>query len=153
MRHRLTRSRRRGTTALECALVLPVVFVLLFGVVIGGLGIFRYQEVAALAREASRYASVHGAQYQQDTGNSAATAQDVYTNALAANAVGLDLTRLSYTVSWSTDNRPYHTVTNSNNQLVRVANTVTVTVTYQWIPESFLGGITLTSTSVMPMSY
>ena len=33
------------------------------------------------------------------------------------------------------------------------ALTVTVTLTYRWVPEAFLGGVTLSSTSVMPMSY
>ena len=33
-------------------------------------------------------------------------------------------------------------------------NTVTVTVSYDWVPEALLGtGVTLSSTSVMPMSY
>jgi Flp pilus assembly protein TadG len=153
MLYRLTRQRRQGTTAMECVVVLPVVFLLLFGMIIGGLGIFRYQEVAALAREAARYASVHGAQYQKETGNPAATAQDIYNNAIAPNMVGLDPSQLSYSVSWNSDNYPYHTATNSNGQAVAVTNTVTVKITYQWIPESYLGGITLTSTSVMPMSY
>jgi hypothetical protein len=36
---------------------------------------------------------------------------------------------------------------------VATRNTVTVTLTYQWIPEAFFGGITLRSTSVLPMSY
>jgi Flp pilus assembly protein TadG len=153
MIYRLTRQRRLGTTAVECVVVLPVAFVLLLCLLIGALGIFRYQEVAALAREAARYASVHGAQYQKETGNTAATAQDVYNNAIAPNMVGLDPTQLSYSVSWNTDNYPYHTATNSSGQLVAVTNTVTVKVTYQWIPEAFLGGVTLTSTSVMPMSY
>ena len=31
-------------------------------------------------------------------------------------------------------------------------NTVTVTLTYQWIPEGMFGGMTLSSTSVMPMA-
>jgi hypothetical protein len=30
---------------------------------------------------------------------------------------------------------------------------VTVTLTYNWVPEAFAGGVTLSSTSVMPMSY
>jgi hypothetical protein len=39
-----------------------------------------------------------------------------------------------------------------NNQVLPVTNTVTVTVSYNWIPEAFLGGITLTSTSTVPMT-
>ncbi len=40
------------------------------------MGIYRYQQVASLAREGARYASVHGSQYAADTGNAAATASD-----------------------------------------------------------------------------
>jgi Flp pilus assembly protein TadG len=144
-------SHRRGATTLEFAIVGSVTFFLLLGLLIGGMGVFRYQQLAEVAREASRWASVHGAQYQQDTGNQAATPQDVYDNAIAPQAVGLDLSKLGYTVTWNTDNRPYHTNI-VNNQLVPVRNTVTVTLTYQWIPEAFLGGITLTSTSTVPVT-
>jgi hypothetical protein len=41
----------------------------------------------------------------------------------------------------------------ANGDVVAVRNTVSVTVSYPWIPEAFLGGVALTSTSVMPMSY
>ena len=33
-----------------------------------------------------------------------------------------------------------------------VNSTVTVTVTYQWVSEAYFGGLTLKSTSTMPMS-
>jgi hypothetical protein len=121
---------------------------LLIALVVGGMGIFRFQELASVAREASRWASVHGYQYQQDTGNPAATATDVYNNVIAPNAVGFDLTQLTYSVTWNTDNRPYNTVI-VNNQWVPVRNTVTVTLNYQWIPEMYLGGYTLTATSTV----
>ena len=52
--------RRRGAAAVEFAAVAPVLILLLFGTVVGGLGIFRYHQVATLAREAARYASVRG---------------------------------------------------------------------------------------------
>jgi hypothetical protein len=125
---------------------------ILFGLLVGGLGIFRYQQVARLAREASRWASVHGAQYATDTKNPAATAQDVYNNAILPNATGLDLTKLTYSVTWNNSNSQYHTATVSGSQ-VQVAKTVTVTVTYKWVPEAYFGGATLASTSVSVMSY
>jgi Flp pilus assembly protein TadG len=136
---------------LELAIVGPITFLLVMGLLIGGMGIFRYNEVASVAREASRWASVHGTQYQTDTGKPAATAQDIYDNAIAPNAVSLDQSKLSYTVTWNTSNSPYHTKI-VNNTVVAVGNTVTVTITYQWLPEAYLGGITLTSTSTVPMS-
>jgi Flp pilus assembly protein TadG len=131
--------RRRGTHVVECAVVFPALFLLLLGLLIGGLGVFRYQEVASLAREGARYASVRGYKYQQVTGRAAATATDVYSNAIAPRAVILDPANLSYNVAWNPDNKQ--------------GSTVTVQVSYQWVPEAYLGGITLSSTSTMPMSY
>jgi Flp pilus assembly protein TadG len=142
--------RRPGGTTVEFAVVGPIVLLFLLGLLIGGMGVFRYHEVALLAREGSRWASVHGTQYALDTGYPAATATDVYNNAIAPHALGLDKTQLSYTVTWNTDNHPYHTMI-VNNQVVAVTNTVTVTVNYQWVPEAFLGGITLSSSSTVPM--
>ena len=144
--------RRRAATVVEVAVVAPATFLLLLGLLIGGLGIFRYQQVAHLARDASRWAAVHGSDYAQETGNPAATAADVYNQVIAPNATGLDLSKLTYSVTWNTSNSPYSTTT-VNGQTTKVTNTVTVTVTYQWIPEAFLGGITVSSTSVSVMSY
>jgi Flp pilus assembly protein TadG len=149
---RPSRNRPRvGFAATESVLVLPVLSALIFGTVIGGYGIFRYQQIALLAREGARYASVHGGQYQQETGNPAATPQDVYNNAILPFATNLDLSQLSYSVTWDTSNMPYHTTTDYEKP---VANTVTVTVNYKWFPEAyFIGPITLSSTSTVPMSY
>jgi Flp pilus assembly protein TadG len=130
---------RTGATLVEFAVVSPVLFLLLLGLVIGGLGIFRYQEVAWLAREGARYASVRGYQYQQVTHQTAATSQDVYNNAILPNTIALDTTKLSSSVTWNPDNHQ--------------GSWVTVTVNYQWVPEAFLGGITLSSTSSMMVSY
>jgi Flp pilus assembly protein TadG len=149
---RLSKAPRAGVTAVESALVFPAVFLLLLGLAVGGAGMMRYQEMAALAREAARWASVHGRDYAKATGNPPATASDVYANSIAPNAYGLDPAQLLYTVAWDTDNGTYHTVI-VNGDVVAVRNNVSVTVSYQWIPEAFLGGVTLTSTSVMPMSY
>lgn len=147
------RARRRGAVLVENALVLGVMFSLLLSVIVLGMGVFRYQEMAYLAREGARYASVHGTQYASDTGNAAATPTDIYNNAIQPRMACLSSSDFSYSVTWSTSNTPYHTTTDANNNLVKVANTVTVTVSYNWIPEAYFGGVTITSTSVMPMSY
>ena len=149
---RLPRQPRRAVSAVEAAIVYPVTFVLVLGLMIGAAGIFRYQETAALAREAARWASVHGTQWAKETGNTAATATDIYNNAIAPNVVALDASQLSYSVSWNSTNDPAHTVI-VNGNVQYVTNTVTVTVNYNWIPELYLGGVTLTSTSVAQMSY
>lgn len=142
---------RRGATTLEAAVVVPMVLLVMIVLVVGGLGVFRYQEVAAMAREASRYASTHGASYRKDAGLSVGTPADwradIQSNVLVPWSDGFDPHLLTYTVNWSTvptqpgvaDNWP--------------GATVTVTVSYQWLPEFyFVGPITLTSTSTATIS-
>lgn len=151
MTRRFAQQRRRGVAATEGVLVLPILVFLLIATVVGGYGIFRYQQIAMLAREGARYASVHGGQYQQETGNAAATQQDVYNNAIVPLATCLDLSQLSCTVSWNANNMPYSMSTDYEKP---TNNTVTVTVNYNWFPEAYLiGPIVLSSTSTMPMSY
>jgi Flp pilus assembly protein TadG len=154
------RQPRRAATAVECAVVYPIVFFLILALVIGAMGVFRYQEVASLARETSRYASCHGGLYAKEN-NTNVSSSDIYNNVIVPRTVSLDLTQLSYSitcnrptaVSWDTYNFPYHTIINGNGDILPVQNTVSVTITYHWIPELYLGGVTLSSTSVMPMNY
>ncbi|MFM7149815.1 MAG: hypothetical protein ACKO23_08230 [Gemmataceae bacterium] len=84
---------------------------------------------------------------------------DVYTQVIAPNAVGLDLSRLTYSVTGFdgqplgiANNKTYRTTT-VNGQTVYMSNTVSVTINYQWIPEAYLGGITMSSTAVCVISY
>jgi Flp pilus assembly protein TadG len=145
---------RRGGAALETAIALPVALMLIIGLCVIALGVYRYQLVASLAREGARYASVHGTQYAADTGNAAATAADIYNNAILPMAVGLTPSNLTYSVTWNTSNSPTSPNPNSNPVGLPLDNTVSVTVSYQWTPELYLTGpFNLTSTSVMPMSY
>ena len=136
----LRRNRQRsGATVVECAFVFPLFFLLLIGLIVGTLGVFRYQEVASLTREAARWASVRGHQYSQATKNPAATAKDVYDNVIKARAKLIDPAEIDYSVTWDPNNRQ--------------GSKVTVTISYNWVPEAFLGGVNLTSTSTMLMSY
>jgi Flp pilus assembly protein TadG len=133
--------RRRATTALECSVIFPITFFLTFSIIIGGLGVFRYQEVASLAREGARYAAVHGTQYATDSGKTAATAADVYNNAIQPHMVSLDPSKLNYTVTWANNSKA-------------PGSTVTVTVSYTWVPELYLiGPYTLSSTAKMTVCY
>jgi Flp pilus assembly protein TadG len=148
----LRQKRRHAATIVEFAFVAPITFLLTLGLVIGAMGIFRYQQLARLSRDAARWASVHGTGYAAATNQAAATPQDIYNNAIAPNATGLDLGQLNYSVTWNLTNDPYHQAT-VNGTTQNVANTVTVTLTYQWIPEAYLGGITMSTTAVTTMSY
>jgi hypothetical protein len=169
------RQPRRAATVVESAIILPITFLLTVGLIVGGMGVFRYQETAHLARLTARYAAVHGGQYALENAAAiqAATLPTVNSTYLAqtiaaANAVSLDTSHLTVTATitthggtygWDdtsdTNNRlPYSTYTDSNSNTIYVTNTVQVTVSYEWMPEWFLAGpITLTSTAVVPMSY
>ena len=146
-----SRQRRRGASLVENAIVLPITFTLILGLMVGGMGIFRYQEVATLAREGARYASTHGYQYRKDAGLAMGTSDDwttdIYNNAIGPNIIALDTSNLSYQVSWpdvinqtgKPDNWP--------------GSKVDVTVNYQWVPEwGPFPSVTLTSTSSMPIT-
>jgi Flp pilus assembly protein TadG len=142
MLRRHSQYRRQGATLVETALVYPVFLLLTIAVIVVGLGVFRYNQVADLAREGARWASVRGTQYASDTGNPAYTSTTVrsYVRGLAA---GLDPNSLTVTTSPSA----------APDSSTVGKNTVSVTVSYSWVPEAYFGGVTLTSRSVMTMSY
>jgi Flp pilus assembly protein TadG len=149
----LRQARRSGTTILESAIIYPLVIFLVLALVVGAMGVFRYQQVANLAREGARYALVHGTDYARENNQPAATAQDILDNAVLPRAVSLEPAKLNCTVTWDESNGSSHSII-VDGRVVAVANTVSVTVTYQWLPELYLAGpIVLSSTSVMPMSY
>ena len=166
----ITRSRYRRPAALtvEFAITASVTFFIILAMVIGGLGVFRYQQVAHLAREGARFASTHGGQYSLDgwpkqTSVPAISSSSDLQNYLAPKSTLLDANLTTIAISWSAPdtivpaNIPQYVNTDPNLQppgQKTIRNYVTVTVSYQWAPELFLGGsITLTSTSTMPMSY
>jgi len=103
----LCRSRRNrpAATAVEAAIILPLTFFLVLGLMIGGMGIFRYQEMAHIARETARYAAVHGGQYakQNATAIKAGTLPTVdkayLVNYAKSLAVSLDTGQLNVDVN------------------------------------------------------
>jgi Flp pilus assembly protein TadG len=165
---------RHGTTAVELAVVLPVVLLLIFGLMIGSLGVFYSNQVAYLATETARFASAHGSEYM--TENAAAiTAGNLPTvdyaylrdNVAKPRATALDTSQVgvAVTIDTASGNYLWNDTTNNKNRALTssvtsggvttvVNNTVTVTVTYQWRPLMYITGpITLTSTCLLPMNY
>jgi hypothetical protein len=139
-----------------------VLFQLLFGVLIGGILIFNYQEVAWLSREASRYASVHGSGYAQQTGNPSPTKANILSKVVLPVAATLDPNQLTVQIylvdgvtgvatDWDSSNKaPYTTATGGGN----VANRVRVQVSYQFAsPIFFTAPIPMQSISEVPMSF
>jgi Flp pilus assembly protein TadG len=162
MRFRSRPVQRRGAVLVESAIVYPVLFLLLFGLIVGGLGVFRYQQVACQAREAARYACVRGARRLLETGQVPPTAAAIRTQVVLPLAAGMDPTKLTVQVQfldevagtitdWDLATK-WPTSTTTSGQLV--TNHTRVTVTYQWTPELFVAGpVNLKSVSEMPMEY
>jgi hypothetical protein len=123
-------------SVVECAAVYPMTIMLLMGSVIMGLGVFRYQQLQALAREGARYASVHGPTYASENSQSMASTSTVltYVQGLAVGLGGLQCTSVSYSAS-------------------SLPCTVSVTLSYTWNPEGFFSSTTWTVTSTMPVTY
>ncbi|HEY2411695.1 MAG TPA: TadE family protein [Pirellulaceae bacterium] len=128
----LPQHRRNGMTVVEVSIAAPVAFLLIIGLMVGGLGTFRYQQVATLAREGCAYAAIHGPYYADRTGQPQATSDSVKTSAILPLAAGLDPSALNCKLTYDTN-----------------AGTATVKLDYSWIPEGLLPATTLTSTSVM----
>ncbi len=146
------RTKRTATTTVECALVYPALFLLVLGLLVGSAGVFRYQQMASIARKAARYAVVHGTQSAKDIGGVAPTAEQIYQAVIKPNAILLDLSKLSYSITYDSSNAAYRTSI-VNGEIVGKQNTVKVTLTYNWVPEiGLLKHCTFSSTSIMPMA-
>src|SRR5215212_5911881 len=95
--NRVRRRPRRGLCLVESAVVYPLVLLIFVGMLVVGMGVYRYEHVATLASEGARWASVHGWQYENDLNPTnrpdlpqAATEQDVRAF-IVGRAVGLDM--------------------------------------------------------------
>src|SRR5436190_997330 len=98
--HRSAIKPRRGALAVEAAIVHPVMLFIMLGLVVGGTGVFRYQQVAGQAREAARYAVVHGSEWEKATDKTAPTQDDIRQNAVIPLAAGMDTKSLKVQVQW-----------------------------------------------------
>jgi len=153
----MRRQERKGSALVETAVVYPVLFLLVLGIIMLGISVFRYQQVAHAAREGARWAAVHGAKYAEETGNTAATPEDIFTNAIQPQMAKVPASTLTYSVTWDQNNKQTYTYLYTNpttgEKSVRSRqNTVSVTVRYTW-DTGFFGVIPVQSTTVMTMSY
>jgi Flp pilus assembly protein TadG len=137
------RTGRRGAAALEAAVVYPVAMLLLVGTLVLGIGVFRYEQLQALAREGARYASVHGPTYASDQNSSYATNATVLTY-IETMTAGMQQNSLGCTVTWA-----------PNPPTKSSPSAVTVQLTYSWVPEAFFQAQagTMTASSTMPVTY
>lgn len=110
----LVRSASSGQSATEFAMVLPLALLILFAIMEFGLVIHGYSFASNSARDAVRYAIVHGA-----TSTNPASANDIQ-NLVYGEAKGIDTGKLTVNTTWTPSNQP--------------GNTVKVQVTYAFEP-------------------
>src|SRR5262245_16809235 len=100
MHPKSTRCPRRAAMAVEAAVVYPVVMLLFAALVLGGVAVFRYEQVACQAREAARLASVRGVNWQVETNQSSPTKQQILQLAVLPLAAGMDPAKISIEIKW-----------------------------------------------------
>jgi Flp pilus assembly protein TadG len=153
--------RRGGAVVAEAAIVLPLLLLLLCGLMVGGTGVFRYQQVEFQACEAARWASVRGSDYQRQTNQTSPTQQQILQQVVLQYAPNMDPTALFIKVEWinnatntamSWDSSPkdVRSITTSGEY---ITNTVRVTVHYWYSPGLFWDPMIITSVSEAPMSF
>ncbi len=154
--------RRRGALAVEAAFVYPVMIFLLLMLIVGGMGVFRYQQVAFLAREAARWAAVHGSNWQNETGQSAATQDRIRSDVVVPLAAAMDPAQLTVQVQWVNGATGQAQAWDGSAQAPstvnaagdKVTNRVRVTVSYTWVPAlAGTGPLSFQSVSEVPMAF
>ncbi len=153
--------RRPGATALETAIVLSVLFVMIIAIIVGGMTVLRYQQVACLAREGARWASVRGGDDQRETGTDGVMVKQIVSDGILPYAAAMDPGAVSVEVFWVDQSTGIATDWDLARRDVRsitaggeyVTNTVRVIVTYTWA-SGFLSGPTVTTSRCeFPMTH
>ncbi len=89
-----------GASAVEFAIVVPILIALSFGAIDGGRAMLTFNSVERLARDGARYASVRGSE------SPGPTTRDKVTNYLKGRATGLDNSKLGVNITWTPNNEP-----------------------------------------------
>jgi Flp pilus assembly protein TadG len=100
------RHRRRGQALVEFAIVAPIFFLILFGIIDFGRYVYYVQILNNAAREGTRYAIVHGAKSLAPTGPPNDPSGTAVINVVRTYAVGVigieDASVLTITPTWGT---------------------------------------------------
>jgi Flp pilus assembly protein TadG len=144
---------RRGAALVEVAIIVPL-FIFLIAIAADVVsGVYRFQQVATLARTGARYAAVHAGMYAQEWTTSVVTADTLKQNVILPQSFNLNTSLLTCNLSWlpSGNSYPYYDSTDTG---VRKYNMVRVELNYSWQPIFLFGSpLTLTSRSEMTISY
>ena len=98
---RTSRTNDRGASVLEFGLVVLVFYAFVFGVVDFGRAVYSYHFVSYAAREATRYAIVHGAESSDP-----ATATDIAQYVKNITPDGINPNAITVSTTWTPDNSP-----------------------------------------------
>ena len=158
---KLPTTHQRGAVAAETAIVLVVLFLLFIAFYVGGMIVFRHQQVASLAREGARWASVRGADYTLDTLSDGVSAAQIREAGVLPFAAGMDPANVTVDVewidkstgtahAWDSVRRDVRSITHGGEY---VSNTVRVTVTYTWSSGFFGEPHVQQSRCEMPMTH
>src|SRR4029079_18993409 len=116
-------------------------------------GVYRFQQVATLARTGARYAAVHAGMYAAEQTASVVTANNLKDNVILPQSFGLETGSLTCALSWLPSGNSYPFYDSSDTGL-RKYNMVRVVVSYQWQPMFLFGSpLTLTSQAETTISY
>jgi Flp pilus assembly protein TadG len=126
-----------GATAVELAIVLPVMLAVVFGIVLTSIAVFLYTTAAHAAREGARYAIVRGA----TPGNLLDDATDADVRAVVQRLVKLGPPPEVTTV-WRPDKNP--------GSVVEVTARIPFTLNLPFVP---FGPVTFSSTSRMVIAH
>jgi Flp pilus assembly protein TadG len=93
--------RSRGSTLVEFAFLIPILFALVFGIIDFGRALYSYHFVSNAAREATRWASVRGRDCTGlDDCNAAASDVSTYVASIAPMGIDTSPSKLSVTTNW-----------------------------------------------------
>ena len=149
------KSKCRGSTLVEFAFLIPILFALVFGIIDFGRALYSYHFVSNAAREATRWASVRGRDCTGLSGcppGAAATDVSSYVTSIAPMGIDTSPSKLSVTTNWvmPPNNLPICTAYPTNPGCA-----VQVQVSYQFkfiLPFLPSSGYRMTSTSEMIIS-
>ena len=127
---------RTGAVTVEMAIILPLLILITIGLCVAQLGAFRYHQIAALAHESARWASVHGREYAKQTNRHIANSDDIFENVIKPRAIGLNLGKLTHKLVWEKD-----------------GNVVHVSISFVWTPEAFFTPRSISCTATSLASY
>jgi len=142
-----------GASLLEFAISASVLLSMIMGIMLISLAIYTHHELAEVARDATRYASVHGNTCSVSGSSCTATATQVQNYAKSLEYPGIDGSKLTVTATYSS--YPSGSSCTPNTNCENPGDLVTVTVTFPYslgLPFVSSRVLSMTSTSAMVIS-